>query len=341
MARKGPPMPIRPVLAQSSGNLGESLTAFLLEKECRKTGLTVLNVGPQAYPFDLFVVRPARGRPFKRHTAMMVKTITQRKPFALLRKRAFLSTRRMLGGKGVDLWISLVDLGYSDRHLSFKMYLVPGADLDGGDFVKRKAEGKDVEYVETGALQEKARMVFTSGRRRNERSLDDGDDEGGLGRFPDPRDVRINAVTIGTMGEDMVRYLLEAEYPQLVGRVGNVTRSMWPYDLLVEGPAGGTPFGKRAAISVKTRSERGNMPPGYETLQGDIRQCDVAGSELWLALVHYYYKPRSLAFGMFLTRAKDLRKEDFREVPGWGWETSMLRVKNMRKKARLRLWSGD
>jgi len=116
---------------------------------------------------------------------------------------------------------------------------------------------------------------------------------------------------------------------------------MWPYDLIIEEPRERTIFRKRAAISVKTRRvSAGTIPPSWERLQEDKKKVEATGMELWMAFLQYRFKDGIIDFGVFLTRARDLKKRDFVDIRRWGGDDTAIRVMDLRKKAELKIWSG-
>jgi len=333
------------IAKQTSGFMGESLTAFLLEQHFKAQGLTILNVGDQGVPFDLLVLDPKAGMPFRRATAISVKTREQSVTYIDPSKRIFQESKDRLEKMGIDLWIAYVKCRYKDKHLSFKVFLVPSDKIDGKDFSKVRFDGKDVELLLAKNLEAKSEVTISSKKRRNEKSLSDTEEEAERqeedGAFPRPEDLKVNEMTIGRMGEDMVRFLLETEYKDAGLEVGNVARSMWPYDLIIEEPRERTIFRKRAAISVKTRRvSAGTIPPSWERLQEDKKKVEATGMELWMAFLQYRFKDGIIDFGVFLTRARDLKKRDFVDIRRWGGDDTAIRVMDLRKKAELKIWSG-
>jgi len=341
---RAPPLTIA---KQTVGFMGESLAAFLLEQHFKAGGITILNLGDQGVPFDLLVLDPKEEMPFRRATAISVKTREQPVTYLEPSRKIFLETKDRLERMGLDLWIAYVKCRYKAKHLSFKVFLVPSDKIDAKDFSKVHIDGKDQELLLAKSLEAKSEITLSSKKRRNEKSLSSKGEEGGEEEqnedaFPRPEDLKVNEMTIGRMGEDMVRVLLETEYKDAGLEVGNVARSIWPYDLIIEEPGKGTIFGgRRAAISVKTRRvSASTLPPSWTRLQEEMKKCEATGMEMWMAFVQYRFKDGIIDFGVFLTRARDLKESDFVDIARWGGDDTAMRVMDLRKKAALKIWSG-
>jgi hypothetical protein len=295
--------------------------------------------------------------PFRRATAISVKTREQPVTYLVPSKQEFLNIKDRLERMGLDLWIAYVKCRYKAKHLSFKVFLVPSNKIDSKDFSKVRIDGKDQEWLLAKSLEAKSVITLSSKKRRNEKSLSDTEgeeeekggeeDEDGAEEglkddaFPRSEDIKVNEMTIGRMGEDMVRFIIETEYKKNGLEVGSVARSIWPYDLIIEEPVKGTIFGKRAAISVKTRRvSAGITPPSWDRLQEEMKKCEATGMEMWMAFVQYRFKDGIIDFGVFLTRARDLKESDFVDIARWGGDDTAIRVMDLRKKAALKIWSG-
>jgi hypothetical protein len=157
-------------------------------------------------------------------------------------------------------------------------------------------------------------------------------------------DARLGVATAlaGAWGEDMAAFLLESEYKAHDLRAGVIGRGYWPYDLFIDHPVDNTLFSGQAAISVKAVSaETSCTKPSFEELSEIRSSLEERGIHLWLAVLQYYYHGSALGFGMYIIDPEALDRDDFDEVPGSQHRPDLLNVVRARRKAAVRLWSGE
>jgi hypothetical protein len=324
------------------GFMGESLTAFLLELEYGKNGLRVISFGDAEVEWDLFIFEAPEGTPFTRPTGIQVKTRSRESWWTYPTREEFLAAKKKLEDMGYDLWYSFIHYRYSNGHLYFGTYLVPASDIREEDFAMKREFGREKEMLKINDMRDRARLKFHSRSMNIENeAVADTSLEGQEGK---EYDVPLGVATAlaGNWGEDMTAFLLENEYKPQEMKVGCIGRGFWPYDLFIDHPIEGTPFSRQTAFSVKTIStESGCSKPSFEELSEARAVLDARGIHLWLAVLQCYYSDLSLGFGLYLIDSMALDRGDFVDVPGSQYRPDLLNAVRARKKAAVRLWTGD
>lgn len=115
-----------------SGDWGENTASFLLGSLYKEQGLQSAYVGRGYAPYDIFIDGRVEGTPFDRPAAISVKANSSN-----WTTPSFEGTDRMrkgLDGKGIGLWLALLQYYYIKRRLGFVMCLVKADALERGDF---------------------------------------------------------------------------------------------------------------------------------------------------------------------------------------------------------------
>jgi hypothetical protein len=335
-----------PVLGAMStktvGFMGESLTAFLLELEFGKRGLRVIKLGEEDVEWDLFIFEASEGTPFTRPTAIQVKTRSRTNWWTYPTREKFLLEKEKVEGMGYDLWYSFIHYMYAEGHLRFGAYLVPARDIREEDFTMRREFGKDVEMLKINTMRDRARLRFRSRKMGIEDLVGTSSPSKGKGGREHDASLGVALDLAGDWGEDMAAFLLESEFKGQDLKVAYIGRGYWYYDLFIDGPVDKTPFTRQAAISVKANTtDRGIARPSFEELSKARSALDAKGICLWLAVLQCYYTNCTLGFGMYLIDSMVLDRDDFVDVPSNQQWPDLLSLVKARKKATVRLWTGE
>ena len=158
--------------------------------------------------------------------------------------------------------------------------------------------------------------------------------------MPDPPVDAISTKTVGFMGESLTAFLLELEFGKMGLRVAKLGEEEMEWDLFIFEPVKGTPFTKPTAIQVKSRSwESWWTYPTRDEFQFVKNKVEGMGYELWFSFVHYRYQDGHIKFGTYLLPAKDIKSGDFKKRREFGKDVDMLKITEMRDKARLKFHS--